>query len=101
MIIMTQEPGIHVIMLDARSGRDPTHAEHGSCLGGATRYSKVRVKQKQNLSKTNKPPLLMGQRHQNSCETSSQEGVLYTVANLVIGNLFLLFIFPTATDGIV
>jgi hypothetical protein len=38
-----QEPGIHVIMLDARSGRDPTHAEHGACLGGATRYTRAGI----------------------------------------------------------
>jgi len=32
----TEEPGLHVIMLDARSGRDPTYSYHGQCLGAET-----------------------------------------------------------------
>jgi len=33
----TEENGIHVIMLDARSGRDPTYTRHGACRGADTR----------------------------------------------------------------
>ena len=32
----TQDNGIHVIMLDARSGRDPTYSSHGDCKGSDT-----------------------------------------------------------------
>jgi len=33
----TEENGIHAIMLDARSGRDPTHSYHGPCQGADTK----------------------------------------------------------------
>ena len=32
----SEEPGLHVIMLDARSGRDPTYSYHGECRGAET-----------------------------------------------------------------
>ena len=32
-----EEAGVHVIMLDARSGRDPTYSDYGECKGSATR----------------------------------------------------------------
>ena len=32
-----QDNGLHVIMLDARSGRDPTYSTAGECKGSATR----------------------------------------------------------------
>ena len=32
-----QENGLHVIMLDARSGRDPTYSIFGECKGSATK----------------------------------------------------------------
>ena len=33
----SEENGLHVIMLDARSGRDPTYSSAGVCKGSATR----------------------------------------------------------------
>ena len=33
----SEENGLHVIMLDARSGRDPTYSSAGECQGSATR----------------------------------------------------------------
>lgn len=33
----SHENGIHSIMLDARSGRDPTHSYHGACQGAGTK----------------------------------------------------------------
>ena len=33
----TQESGVHVILLDNRSGRDPTYAKFGECKGSDTK----------------------------------------------------------------
>ena len=32
----TEEPGVHVILLDNRSERDPTYSRFGECKGSAT-----------------------------------------------------------------